>query len=72
MAGVLAPPDGEEDNNNSYSGSQSTILPLLDSEPIVVFSPDYLIKLNSLIEEYLATDEGKIALSNYMVSGTMT
>ena len=66
----------DDDDGASSTGSDATstgrtdaLAPFDDSEPIIVYSPDYLRKVNALIEEYNSTDDGKIKLSNYMVSG---
>ena len=54
-------------DDRKATGEDASIPPLDDSEPVIVFSPDYLRDVNLLIEEYMKTDKGKITLSNYMV-----
>ena len=66
-AGLLK--EGGLNRKSTEDDVEGAIPPLGDDEPIIVFSPDYLKEVNDLIEEYMKTDEGKITLSNYMVSG---
>ncbi|KAK4877932.1 hypothetical protein RN001_010438 [Aquatica leii] len=40
-------------------------------ENIVVYAPEYLEKLSSLIQEYQKTDDGKIVLNNYFMWQTI-
>ncbi|KAB0791750.1 hypothetical protein PPYR_03550 [Photinus pyralis] len=40
-------------------------------ETVVVYAPEYLEKLTTLIEEYQGTEEGKIVLNNYLMWQTV-
>ncbi|XP_054159302.1 endothelin-converting enzyme homolog isoform X2 [Oppia nitens] len=39
---------------------------ITENEPIVVYSPDYMINLTLLIDEYLMDNQKKIVLANYL------
>lgn len=40
---------------------------ITENEAIIVYSPDYIKEMSNLITKYLATDEKKVVLANYLV-----
>lgn len=53
---------------NDELQSRSTISKhkITDDEDIVIYSPEYFADLSNLIQQYTATDRGKMTLANYM------
>ena len=45
---------------------QSINYTITDDEPIIVYSPDYISEMSKLIQKYLATNDGKVVLANYL------